>query len=921
MGIISFSKKGTWSKSFSFENVKCLIVCRGPIRKEALEIFEELGTQPPGILLSEKDSLVYPKTLAPELRLIPQRKERVHHISDYTGATKQERGACIEKIIRICHDFHYTHVFAGYGFMAEDKTFIQALEQAGIQFVGPHSSVVQQAGNKDEAKRLAKGLGISVTPGIENITALTLLAKAPLPVENFLQKLIRTHHLSVSQDFANASLEEKCEWVLQAAYTKGIDLISIEELQQETEKQARDLWKKYPNTRIRFKHIGGGGGKGQRIVSAPPQVADAVMEVLLEAKATSVGDNKNFLIELNIEDTRHNEIQLLGNGTWCVALGGRDCSLQIHEQKLLELSLTPELLQAAAADYFAKGQEHSANLMIRDLKTLERMCMEAEQFGQAVQLDSASTFECIVDENAHYFMEMNTRIQVEHRVTEAVYSLKFSNPEDAEEFFILDSLVAAMLLIVCHKQRVPKPERLPRHTSGAEVRINAMNDALKPHAGGVLQYWSPPVEGELRDDQGIGILNPDTHLFQDYQLAGAYDSNVALVVAVGRSRKENLAALADMLRRMEIRGENVQLNIDFHYGLLHWLLGNDVMVKPNTRFVLSYLALVGRLHEVASQVNLEIAWQALGESIAESGGEGGEFAFASKVNLLIRPLQLLLQSPHLLAGWLAPKPKMRMRFEHEQFQWLTNPLEILKDLYHYLRFEERPHVPASQKIWEEDSQLLETGLQFYEDLKENLGDPEMPWQRLEEVLREPASAQNQFSPEVWEDIQAAHHGFQLGMDLLKLPLAIAREAHYFEFRTNETLTVDIPPIFTRPSKIEKWTQLLSPAPAASGYEILSWTGGTFYSKETPEAKPYIQQGEHFEKGDVLGILEVMKMFNPVQADFAGTIKKVVVDGSNGVVVPRGQVLFEVVPDVPPVQVSEEDILAKQSRHTTKLMDW
>ena len=67
-----------------------------------------------------------------------------------------------------------------------------------------------------------------------------------------------------------------------------------------------------------------------------------VREVLMEVKANGVGDNKNVLIELNIEQTRHNEIQLLGNGEWCIALGGRDCSLQMHEQKLLEISVTQE---------------------------------------------------------------------------------------------------------------------------------------------------------------------------------------------------------------------------------------------------------------------------------------------------------------------------------------------------------------------------------------------------------------------------------------------------------------------------------------------------------------------------------------------------------------------------------------------------
>ncbi len=64
-------------------------------------------------------------------------------------------------------------------------------------------------------------------------------------------------------------------------------------------------------------------------------------------KATGVGDNKNVLLELNIETTRHNEIQMIGNGRWCVTLGGRDCSLQMHEQKLLEVSVTQEGLAGA----------------------------------------------------------------------------------------------------------------------------------------------------------------------------------------------------------------------------------------------------------------------------------------------------------------------------------------------------------------------------------------------------------------------------------------------------------------------------------------------------------------------------------------------------------------------------------------------
>ena len=457
-------------------------------------------------------------------------------------------------------------------------------------------------------KRLAVEWGIPVVPGVDNITALTLLHKAMGKPQDFFQKLVDQHSLGINLDFENNTAEQVSEQVLQASYQQQIDLFSIKELQHETECQVRKIWQKYPESRIRFKHIGDGGGKGQRIISNAEQIADAVIEVLIESQALGVGDNKNFLIERNIEDTRHNEIQLLGNGNWCLALGGRDCSLQIHEQKLLETSLTVELLQASAEAYRKQGQMRQAQILINDMEILEQMCNDAESFGQALQLDSVSTFECIVDDTSHYFMETNTRIQVEHRVTEMAYSLKFVNPHNPEEYFILNSLVGAMLLVACHGKRVPRPERLAQHISGAEVRINAMNAALQPYAGGILHHWSPPIAGELRDDQGIGILNPDTHLFQHYQLAGGYDSNVALVVCAGCSRQDNLQKLAESLRRMEVRGENVHLNIDFHYGLLHWLIANDVMSKPNTRFVLTYLAMIGKIHDLVAPLNLTMAW-------------------------------------------------------------------------------------------------------------------------------------------------------------------------------------------------------------------------------------------------------------------------------------------------------------------------
>ena len=141
-------------------------------------------------------------------------------------------------------------------------------------------------------------------------------------------------------------------------------------MQAETLICCKEIWAKNPGRRLRFKHIGGGGGKGQRVIQSEAEIEAALRAVLIEARVTGPGDNKTFLIEMNIEDTRHNEVQLLGNGQWCIELGGRDCSLQMHEQKLVELSLTEELLEQTIAEYFEVGKNRQAEVLQQDLAVL-----------------------------------------------------------------------------------------------------------------------------------------------------------------------------------------------------------------------------------------------------------------------------------------------------------------------------------------------------------------------------------------------------------------------------------------------------------------------------------------------------------------------------------------------------------------------
>ncbi|MDZ7781584.1 MAG: biotin carboxylase N-terminal domain-containing protein [Halioglobus sp.] len=341
----------SWVQQFDCTHVRPLIICRGPIRKEAMDVFVEMGIVHYGILLSEKDSIVYRNAQAPELRALIDPR-RVHRVPDYTGANKEERAQRIQQIINIARENDYNAIFAGYGFMAEDETMVAAMEQAGLNFIGPCSRTVHDAGLKDEAKRTALRHGVSVTPGIDNGTALTLLRKHP--DVQALQALVDEHGLDVEAgalEDPDMSLEDKADLVLSASYDKGIDLYTVEELCSTLTQAVERMMADYPENRVRLKAIGGGGGKGQRIARSIGRgghaPAELVREILNEVKTTGVGDNKNVLVELNIETTRHEEIQVLGNGDWCITLGGRDCSLQMHEQKLLEVSVTVESLQRA----------------------------------------------------------------------------------------------------------------------------------------------------------------------------------------------------------------------------------------------------------------------------------------------------------------------------------------------------------------------------------------------------------------------------------------------------------------------------------------------------------------------------------------------------------------------------------------------
>ncbi len=916
-----------WVRSFDCRDMKPLIICRGPIRKEAMDVFDEMGIDGYGILLSEKDSITYTNALAPELRKLTD-PSRVHRVPDYSGANKEERHQRIQQIVRIAHENGYNSIFAGYGFMSEDAEMVQAMEDAGLIFIGPGSFTQRSAGLKDEAKRTALAAGVSVTPGINNGTTLAMLAKYKDEVA--LAQCIKAFKLDVKIDKLK-TLEEKAEAVLAASYKARVDIITVDDLGAALHKEMLKVFKENPNNRFRLKAISGGGGKGQRILNAPStykgskeeQLKQAaavtpalVREVLAEVKCNGVGDNKNVLIEMNIETTRHQEIQVVGNGEWCITMGGRDCSLQMHEQKLLEVSVIHEDLQNALAEAKRAGKKAEAEQLARDIIILEKMEDEGSRFGKAVKLNSVGTFECIVDGERHYFMEMNTRIQVEHRVTELCYSLTFTNPDNTGDNFTVESLVEVMVLLARHNKRLPKPTRNVRQLASVEARLNATNDALSPHAGGVITKWSDPIDSEIRDDQGISLHNPDTDVFMKYTLAGAYDSNIALLLTVGNDRLQTYQRMSEVLRRTVLRGKDLATNLDFHYGLVNWFIGNNINARPTTRFIVPYLTLVGMLKEQANQIDLPYAWQTVRKTAITAAGNDKDIQKAvadvidRKITLFDRLFDQLLGNPHILSGWLSLH-RTHFKVSKGKVSWLENPIKVLADTYHFLNMEAQDKAPAAYVIWDHDNEIIQQAIGFYGSLDEKLGTPD--WTELQKILASKETPKGTNKKD-WNAVQSAHAGFQAGCDILTILPYLADKCGFYTLKVNADLSIDIPEKLSDKNLQERMAKVLAPPPIAKSDEILAESGGMFYSREAPDHEKYIEAGSQFKKGDALYIVEVMKMFNKIYAPYSGTVKSVLIE-TDGTIIKKGQPLFKIIPDEVVITETPQQIAARQKKNT------
>jgi acetyl-CoA carboxylase biotin carboxylase subunit len=358
-------------------------------------------------------------------------------------------------------------IHPGYGFLAERPQFAEAVEAAGLTFIGPPANAIQAMGNKTEARRRMASAGVPVIPGTKS------------PVE--------------SGEAAAAAADEVG----------------------------------YP---VLLKAVAGGGGKGMRRAESAFEVAKAFPQAASEA-LSAFGDGSVYVEKL-IRRPRHVEIQVLadqhGN---TIHLGERECSVQRRHQKLIEESPSPAV----------------------DMDLRLAMGEAAVQAARSVGYLSAGTVEFLLaPDGRFYFLEMNTRLQVEHPITELVYGV---------------DLVKEQLRIAAGEPTTLPGQPLTPRGHAIECRITAED----PFAGflpatGRVEYFRPPAGPGVRWDGGIDA-GVEVGLF--------YDSLLGKLIAWGENRERALQRMRRALDEMVLVG--VATSQPFHRRVLeepHFVAGD-----------------------------------------------------------------------------------------------------------------------------------------------------------------------------------------------------------------------------------------------------------------------------------------------------------------------------------------------------------
>ena len=407
---------------------------------------------------------------------------------------------------------------------------IRTCREMGIKTVAVHSTVDKDSLHvrfADEAVCIGPAVSSESYLNIPNIMSAAEITNADAihPGYGFLAENANFSKICSEHDikFIGAS-PEMIEGMGDKAKAKetmkkaGVPTIpgseGILEAYEDAEKLAHEMG--FP---VMLKATAGGGGKGMRAVFNPEDLRDAWDGARMEAKAAF--GNDGMYMEKLIVDPRHIEIQIVGDSSGKAChLSERDCSIQRRHQKLTEESPSP--------------------FMTDELR--KRMGDAAIKAAEAVKYEGAGTVEFLVDKDRNfYFMEMNTRIQVEHPVTEEVINYDL----------IAEQIKVAAGISISGKNYEPKLHAI-------ECRINAEDPAngFRPSPGKITSYHAPGGHG----------VRIDTHVYAGYTIPPHYDSMIAKLITVAQTREEAIQKMKRALNEFVIEG--IKTTIPFHLKLM-----------------------------------------------------------------------------------------------------------------------------------------------------------------------------------------------------------------------------------------------------------------------------------------------------------------------------------------------------------------
>lgn len=348
-------------------------------------------------------------------------------------------------------------IHPGYGFLSENADFADIVEESGFQFIGPKGDTIRLMGDKVSAIRAMKEAGVPCVPGSDG----------PLTDDN-------DKNLNLADNIG------------------------------------------YP---VIIKASGGGGGRGMRVVHQKAHLLNAIALTRSEAKAAF--NNATVYMEKFLENPRHIEFQVLGDGQGrAIHLGERDCSMQRRHQKVIEEAPAPGISEALRSEMG---------------KRIVKACEEMKYRG-------AGTFEFLYQDGCFYFIEMNTRIQVEHPVTECITGV---------------DLIKEQIRIASQEPFVFKQEEVSIQGHAIECRINAEDpETFRPSPGEIRVLHQPGGPG----------IRFDSHIYTSYVVPPYYDSMIGKLIAYGKTRHEAIARMRNALDEIIIEG--IKTNIPLHQKLM-----------------------------------------------------------------------------------------------------------------------------------------------------------------------------------------------------------------------------------------------------------------------------------------------------------------------------------------------------------------